>query len=156
MLQRNRAFRAAVFVALLGATQAAAQPVAPQPRGLSAALSGTQWEWIRFASPAGDIRVDDPSHYTLAFDHENHAALRADCNRAAGGVGSAGPGMIRFGALAMTRAMCPPGSLSDRYVRDVGRTTRYTLGQQRTTPRTAGRSGCADLPRRSTVSQARG
>jgi para-nitrobenzyl esterase len=37
--------------------------------------------------------------------------------------------MIRFGALAMTRAMCPPGSLSDRYVRDVGRTTRYTLGQ---------------------------
>jgi hypothetical protein len=46
---------------------------APAP-ALSAALSGTQWEWIRFASPAGDIRVDDPSHYTLAFDHENHAA----------------------------------------------------------------------------------
>ena len=135
-MPRSPALRAAVLAALLLASQAAAEPATPKPGmagapapALSAALSGTQWEWIRFASPAGDIRVDDPSHYTLAFDHENHAALRADCNRAAGGVGSAGPGMIRFGALAMTRAMCPPGSLSDRYVRDVGRTTRYTLGQ---------------------------
>ena len=27
--------------------------------------------------------------------------------------------------IALTRAMCPPGSLSDRFAKDVGRATSY-------------------------------
>jgi heat shock protein HslJ len=34
---------------------------------------------------------------------------------------------IHFGALAITRAMCPPSSLGDRFARDVGRAVRWAV-----------------------------
>jgi hypothetical protein len=37
------------------------------------------------------------------------------------------PGAVRMGPLALTRAMCPPGSLSDRFARDVERAVRWTV-----------------------------
>ena len=54
-------------------------------------------------------------------------ALRADCNRGAGVVAFPEPGAVRMGPLALTRAMCPPDSLSDRFARDVERAVRWTV-----------------------------
>ena len=58
----------------------------------------------------------DRSHYTLAFAADGSATLRADCNRGTGTWMSQGPNQLQFGPIASTRAMCPPGSLSDRYL----------------------------------------
>jgi para-nitrobenzyl esterase len=52
-------------------------------------LAGTSWQLVRFQGGDGTVRTpDDKSKYTL-----------------------------EFGAMAMTRAACPPGSLHDQLVK---------------------------------------
>jgi hypothetical protein len=53
--------------------------------------------------------------------------LRADCNHGAGGVTFPQPGAIHIDAVALTRALCPPGSLGGRFARDVARAIRWSL-----------------------------
>ena len=53
-------------------------------------------------------------HIFIPLPPTLNQGLRADCNRGAGSVVFPEPGAIRFGALAITRAMCPTGSLGDR------------------------------------------
>ena len=59
------------------------------------------------------VKTDDKSKYTLTFDVTN-VSVRFDCNRGRGSWKSSGGGQLEFGPLALTRAMCPPGSLHDR------------------------------------------
>jgi para-nitrobenzyl esterase len=102
---------------LAGCTAGGAQPVP---------LAGTSWELVELRSSddaIGVVRAPDPSRYTLAFDAEGNAAIRLDCNRGRGSYTATetGPGLgrLEFGALATTRAMCPPGSLDARLGREL-------------------------------------
>ena len=52
-------------------------------------------------------------------------ALKADCNRGSGAYIITGERALTVKPIALTRAMCPQGSLSDRFARDVGRATSY-------------------------------
>ena len=49
---------------------------------------------------------------------DGSVAGQADCNRIRGRWTASGES-ISLGPFAMTRAMCPPGSISDRYVRSL-------------------------------------
>jgi hypothetical protein len=49
----------------------------------------------------GTGKVDAPERYTLRFESTGRITMQAD--------------------WALTRMMCPPGSLSDRFVKEVGR-----------------------------------
>ena len=116
--------RAALGMALLllGAGTAAAQPASP--------LDGTSWELLELHSPEdsiGTVRVDDPLRYTLAFGADGAATLRLDCNRGRGSWRSEEPHRLEFGAIAMTRAMCPPGSLDARLGRELPFVRSYAL-----------------------------
>lgn len=87
---------------------------------LRTALTAVVWEWREFRG--GDESVvapDHPDHYTLSFLDDGKLAVRADCNRAMGAFRVDGPS-LELDAAAMTRAKCPPESLSDRFVRDLG------------------------------------
>jgi para-nitrobenzyl esterase len=101
----------AIVVALFAApTTAASQTSASE-------LAGTSWRLVKISSMDDTTAVpDDPSHYTLSFGADGSASIRADCNRGSGSWSSEGPSQLKFGPLATTRAMCPPGSLSDKYV----------------------------------------
>jgi heat shock protein HslJ len=80
-------------------------------------LSGTSWQLVQIMSMDDSTYTpDDRSLYTLEFDADGTARIRADCNRGSGTWSSASPGQLVFGAIATTRAMCPPDSLHDRYV----------------------------------------
>ena len=58
----------------------------------------------------------------------NHAArVRFDCNRGRGTWQAPGPHELTFGQLALTRVLCPPGSLHDRLVKDWAFVRTYTL-----------------------------
>ena len=46
---------------------------------------------------------------------------------AAGSVVFPEPGAIRFGVFAIKRAMCPTGSLGDRFAREVVRAGRWAI-----------------------------
>ena len=97
-----------------------AAPSAPdrieQP-SVQSALVGRTWRLVEIVSM--DDRVDAPddrSLYTVAFKADGSVQIRADCNRGTGPWTSSGPGQLQFGQIAATQAVCPPGSLHDRYM----------------------------------------
>jgi para-nitrobenzyl esterase len=88
------------------------------PQDAHASLVGTSWQFVKFQGGDGRVQVpDDRAKYTVAFAAGGAVNVRFDCNRGRGSWTSEGPNRILFGPLAMTRAMCPPGSLHDQFVK---------------------------------------
>ncbi len=80
-------------------------------------LAGTSWRLVKILSM--DDTVDEPgdrSKYTLEFQHDGRAVMRADCNRGTGSWTSQSAGELRFGPIAATQAECPEGSLANQYL----------------------------------------
>ncbi len=73
------------------------------------------WHWE--GQLAGDkLVVDQPDRYTLEIQPGGKALVRADCNRGSASYKLDGRGFsIKLGT--MTRATCPAGSLSDRFLK---------------------------------------
>jgi len=94
---------------------------------MPADVVGVTWQWVSLTTPVERLTVDAPERYTIRFDSAGRVALRADCNRGSGRYSVSADRRITFGPMALTRAMCPAGSLSDRFARDVGRAAIYFL-----------------------------
>jgi heat shock protein HslJ len=91
-------------------------------------LAATAWQLVKFEGGDGTfLAPDDKAKYTLAFEADGRVSVRIDCNRGRGNWQSSGPKQLTFGPLALTRAMCPPGSLHDRIVRDWEFVRSYTI-----------------------------
>src|SRR5262245_14599682 len=91
-------------------------------------LGGTSWQLVKFEG--GDETVltpDDGAKYTLEFGTDGSLAARIDCNRGRGTWTSAGPNQLELGPMALTRAMCPSGSLHDRIVRQMPFVRSYII-----------------------------
>lgn len=98
-------------------------------------LVGTSWELVQVQSmddAQGTTRLPDPSLYTVRFGTDGRAALRVNCNRAMGTYqvhadtdGHAGS--LSIGPLAGTRAMCPPSSMDEKLLRDLGYVRSYLI-----------------------------
>ena len=73
------------------------------------------------------LTPDDRSKYTIEFDAKGGVAARIDCNRGRGTWTSAGPSQVQFGPMAVTRALCPPGSLHDQIVKQWTNIRSYTM-----------------------------
>ena len=100
-------------------TIACSAPAPIPPHHAAAGLGGTSWQLVRFQG-GDDTRLipDYRAKYTIAFGTDGSVSARIDCNRGRGTWKSSGPNLLQFGPLALTRAMCRPGSLHDRVVRD--------------------------------------
>jgi len=80
-------------------------------------LAGTSWRLVKIMGMDDSVaESENRSLYTLEFSDAGKAALLADCNRGTGSWTSEHSGQLQFGPIATTRAMCPPGSLSDKYL----------------------------------------
>jgi heat shock protein HslJ len=91
-------------------------------------LAGTAWRLVRFEGTDGrTIRPDDPSKYTIVFEKDGSVSARVDCNRGHGTWNSSGASQITFGALALTRAVCPPALLNDRLPTDLPSVGSYSM-----------------------------
>lgn len=91
-------------------------------------LNGTAWRLIKISSMDDSVfQPEDNSNYTLSFNAEGQVAIQADCNRGAGGWTSESASQLGFSAIAATRAMCPPESLSDRYLSQFEWVRSYVL-----------------------------
>jgi len=100
----------------------ASAPQGPPP------LGGTSWQLVKFQGGDGKtLTPDDRAKYTLSFGTNGNLSARIDCNRGRGSWTSPGPGQVRLGLLALTRAMCPPGSLHDQVVRQLSFIRSYTV-----------------------------
>jgi heat shock protein HslJ len=93
-----------------------------------AMLEGTTWQLVRFQG--GDDRTltpDDPAKYTIEFAAGGRVAARIDCNRGSGTWKSTSAGQLEFGPLALTRAMCPEGSLQPQIAKQWTNVRSYLI-----------------------------
>jgi para-nitrobenzyl esterase len=98
------------------------------PPGAPSSLGGTSWRLVKFqGSDDTTLTPDDKAKYTIAFNQDGSLTTRIDCNRGRGTWKSSGPGQVELGPLALTRAMCPPGSLHDRIVKHWGFVRSYVI-----------------------------
>jgi heat shock protein HslJ len=109
---------------------AAPQPVpAARPASTDTVLPSdvveVTWLWESLVTPVETVKPDRPEQYTVRFERSGRVAVVADCNRGGGTYTVSAGRRIMLGPMALTRAACPPGSLSDRFVRDVGRVSSY-------------------------------
>jgi heat shock protein HslJ len=98
------------------------------PSASAASELGGKWQLVRFEG--GDdttLTPDDAAEYTLEFAVDGSLTARIDCNRGRGTWQSSGSGNLTFGPLALTRAMCPPGSLHNQIVRQLPYVRSYVL-----------------------------
>jgi putative lipoprotein len=131
-----RAIWPGLLVAALAGCTGAGPGSAPQPppanagttAALGAELVGTEWQLVRFVG--GDDAVLTPASdakYAVRFDSSGKLAARLDCNQGSGSWVSTRTGGLELGPLALTRAMCGPGSLQDRMARDWTNVRSYVL-----------------------------
>jgi para-nitrobenzyl esterase len=114
---------AALVAATIGACDRSAptdaKPAASAPAAPAATLAGTSWRLVRFIGSDGSkVEPDDRTKYTLTFEPDGAVVARIDCNRGRGAWKSDAPGQLVLGPLALTRMMCPPGSMHDRVAAD--------------------------------------
>lgn len=119
----------AMMVALAaGACGRPAPPAAASTGDGGFRFEGTTWQLVQFEGGDGTLLVpDDRSKYTIAFGPDSGISVRIDCNRGRGTWRSTPLSGLEFGPLALTRAMCPPGSLHDQIVRQWPNVRSYVL-----------------------------
>jgi heat shock protein HslJ len=94
----------------------------------SPGLDGTSWQLVQFRGGDGKtLTPDDRAKYTLAFGAGGNLTARIDCNRGRGSWKSSGASQIELGPMALTRAMCAPGSLHDQIVKQLGNIRSYVM-----------------------------
>jgi para-nitrobenzyl esterase len=93
-----------------------------------AGLSNTSWQLLQIHNADGtSLHPDDSTKYTVTFEADGSVTAQVDCNRGKGTWKSSSPGQIELGPMALTRAMCPPGSLSDRVAKDWSTAQSYAI-----------------------------
>jgi heat shock protein HslJ len=117
----NRFFGVAMLWILMGSGMVG--PVFAETS--SDTLQGPIWQWVSFTSPVEEVKVDAPEKYTIQILDDERFAVRADCNRGVGKYVLGPDYRITLGSLALTRAMCPPGSLSEKFVAELSRATSF-------------------------------
>jgi len=107
--------------------------VSPTASSVAAAgLEGSSWRLVQISMSDGVTRpAIERSRYTIGFGASDVLNVRFDCNRGSGSWKSSAPGALEFGPLALTRAMCPVGSLHDELVRQWPNVRSYVVKEGR-------------------------
>jgi heat shock protein HslJ len=111
------------------ATPAAPAAVAPAAAAGQPPLVGTVWQWEKFidvATGKSSMDVKDPQNYTVTFAADGSAAMKADCNNAAGNYTTDGA-KITINVGPVTLAACGPDSLSETYLINLTSAATYTI-----------------------------
>lgn len=93
-----------------------------------AGLVGASWQLVRFQGGGDKILTpDNKAKYTFTFRSDGSFSARIDCNRGRSTWKSPEPGRIEIGPVALTRAMCAPGSLHDQIVKHLSYIRSYVI-----------------------------
>lgn len=105
------------------------------PEEQTYALPDTKWELIEVSDSSGAASIPkrvDAGIYTVAINADGTVTFRLDCNRGFGkwriaGDNSAMSGNISFFDIGVTKALCPPGSISDEVTSAISRFDAYQI-----------------------------
>jgi heat shock protein HslJ len=95
-------------------------------------IVGVPWQWVEMSgAPVGTAPlVPEPGKYTLLLKQDGTYEAKADCNNTSGSYTIEGSKLTLVPGPS-TMAMCPPGSLSEEYLRMLGIVESYsTAGGQ--------------------------
>ncbi|MEM6528971.1 MAG: META domain-containing protein, partial [Chloroflexota bacterium] len=107
-----------IMFAFVGATRA--QDEEPTP-------VGTTWQWVAYLSmDDSTITPENPAMYLLTLNEDGTLNVTADCNMGSGGYKLEGSSMF-IEVLSLSRALCPPESLSEDYLSLLGDVVSYVI-----------------------------
>jgi heat shock protein HslJ len=89
-------------------------------------LVGTSWEWVTVIDITGQTIVTDPTRYTITFDEDNAATLKADCNDVLAMYFVDGSN-IEIQTGATTLAACPPDSQDSLFLGSISDASTYSI-----------------------------
>lgn len=102
------------------------QTPAAQPTTAPAqTLTGTVWKWTGSLFNDGkQVTPGDPNQYLLSFLAGGQVSIKADCNQV-GGTYTTDGNQLTITLGPSTLVACPPGSLDQEYLRQLGTVTSY-------------------------------
>lgn len=103
-------------------------PPPPMAATGDALLTETLWSWKETVM-RGNRRIapDAPDRYTLLFQPGGVVSVRADCNRGSASYALNGAS-LSLGPIALTRAMCPPGSRDTEFLAELAAVSGRRFG----------------------------
>ena len=91
-------------------------------------LTGSTWRLVQLrASKDTVITPEKVAVYTVEFGTSGQVIVVGGCNRGGGTYTVTPPKGLSIGPLATTRAMCPPGSMSARFLGDFAQMRAYEI-----------------------------
>jgi heat shock protein HslJ len=95
--------------------------------GGTADILGVIWKWESFTPTSGEaVTVDNPEAYEFMLLPTGTIRVKADCNNGSGTYWIEGDS-ISIEVLTLSRAACPPGSLSDDFVQLLNQASAYGI-----------------------------
>ena len=90
-------------------------------------ITGILWKWQQsIYGNDTEATPPKPENYTVLLRQDGSLEIRADCNRC-GGTYQMGDRHLSMQVTYCTRAMCPPGSLDQVFIRDLNAAVIYFL-----------------------------
>jgi para-nitrobenzyl esterase len=102
---------------------------AQAPQGAPGNLGGVVWQLVKFQGGDGKVLTPVGEKYTLEFGADGRVRARIACNRGSGSFKTDNRSQVEFGPMAVTRAMCPPGSmdLHDHVLKQLSNIRSYVI-----------------------------
>jgi len=94
------------------------------PTSLEPSLTGTTWQWASITTPVEETDVEDPSRYTILFNQDGTAEVKADCNNV-GATYTTDDNNISITLGPSTLVACPPDSLDQEFLRNLENAAIY-------------------------------
>ena len=113
-------------------TEAPAEEPAAEPAAESmvdAQLVGVEWYWKEFQdmSDANSLTVPNPEAYTVLFNEDGTANIKADCNNVLADVTTDGSSSLSFMMGPSTMVFCGEESLDQQYLANLGAVATYVI-----------------------------
>jgi len=91
-------------------------------------LAGSSWHLVQLRTSRDSvIQPEKVAVYSIEFGTDSQVSVVGGCNRGGGTYAVTPPKGLSFGPLRTTRAMCPPGSISARFLADFAQMRSYAL-----------------------------
>ncbi|MBP6786523.1 MAG: META domain-containing protein [Candidatus Promineofilum sp.] len=95
--------------------------------GSPAGFVGTVWQLNTIAKRDGNVTINDPSRYTVAFNADGTLNLQADCNVGGAAYTTGDGNVLTITPGPMTMAFCGPGSLDQIFIGGLTNAQGYRL-----------------------------